>query len=117
MHEAGRSLPFHAYVRAFVSLDMASNARVGTPVELRGVVRPRRSGDVQILVKRYGTQDAWSLLRRTELIAGRTDTYYRVAWTPRARGRFIVFTRWLHGTTNDGGILNGQSSYRVINVT
>lgn len=116
VNAAAMSAPYHAYVRAFVSLDVPAQLRLGTPVDLRGVVRPRGTGDVEVLVKPDQPGYAWWLLRRANLVAGRTDTYYRVPWTPRTRGRYVLVTRWRHGTTDDGGVLNGQSAYRRVTV-
>ena len=116
VHAGSTSAPYHAYVRAFVSLDLSSRLRIGTPVDLRGVVRPRGSGGVEVLVKPDRPGYAWSLLRTASLVAGRTDTYYRVPWTPRSPGRYVLVTRWRHGTTAQGGVLNGQSAYRYVTV-
>jgi len=119
VNAASYSPPYHAYLRAFVSLDLRDGVVLARnrPVELRGVVRPRGTGDVEVLVKRAGTRDAWTLLRRTDLVAGRTDTYYRVPWSPRTRGRYVLVTRWRHGTTADGGVLDGQSGSRSVTVS
>ena len=116
VHAAGTSPLYHAYVRAFVSLDLPAQVRLGSPVELRGVVRPRGVRGVEVLVKPDAPGYAWTLLRTAPLVAGRTDTYYRVPWTPRARGRYVLVTRWRYGTTDDGGVLNGQSAYRRVTV-
>ena len=118
VNAAGTSAPFHAWVHAFVSLDLRDGAAVplARAVDLRGVVRPRGGGSVEVLVRADGPGAAWSLLRRTDLVSGRADTYYRVPWTPLRRGRFVLLTRWRHGTTDDGGVLDGQSAYRRITV-
>ena len=117
--EPALSAQYVAGVRALVPLDLRDGSVLprGRPVDLRGVVRPRGSGDVEVLVKPESPGYAWTLLRRATLVAGRSDTYYSVPWTPRTRGRYVLVTRWRHGTTAPGGVLNGQSGYRVVSVS
>jgi hypothetical protein len=119
VNAASYSAPYHAYVKAFVSLDLRDGASLprGRSVDLRGVVRPRGAGSVEILIKPNQPGYAWWLLRQTNLVNGTYDSYYRVPWVPRTAGRYVLLTRWRHGTTDDGGVLNGQSVYRHVTVS
>ena len=119
IHEPAHSDTYTAYVSAFVSLDLPIRItlRRDRPVDLRGVVRPRRSGSVQVLVREDRPGTAYWVLRYTNLVAGRSDSYYRIGWTPRTPGRYILRTRWNHGTRAPGDVIGGLSAAHYVTVS
>lgn len=81
-----------------VSLDLPerSVARVGVPVRLKGVVRPRQAGSsVALQVRR--PDGTWRTARLTPLVAGPADTYYDLTWTPAQRGTTVWRAVWRGG--------------------
>ena len=72
-------------VRTTLDLPPESSARVGAPVRLKGVVRPRQAGSTVSLQVRQ-PDGSWRTARLVRLEAGATDTSFDVTWTPLVRG-------------------------------
>lgn len=80
-------------VQATLNLPTRSDARVGQPVPLRGVVRPRQAGSSVSLQVR-SPDGSWRTARVAPLVAAAGDTYYDLAWTPLARGTTVWRAVW-----------------------
>jgi acetyl esterase/lipase len=78
-----------------VTLDLPdrTETRVGSPVRLKGVVRPRQAGSsVSLQVRR--ADGSWRTARLAPLRAGAYDTYYDLTWTPLTRGTTVWRAVW-----------------------
>lgn len=76
-----------------VTLDLPGRTRVGSPVRLRGVVRPREAGStVSLQVRR--PDGTWRTARLARVVPGPYDTYYDATWTPRRRGTTVWRAVW-----------------------
>lgn len=80
-------------VQATLDLPPESTVRVGTPVRLKGVVRPRQAGSTVSLQVRQ-PDGTWRTARLARLEAGAADTYYDLTWTPAVRGRTVWRAVW-----------------------
>jgi hypothetical protein len=116
-HEPARA-SYTALMKALVTLDLpaASTASRGRPLLLKGVVRPRGSGRVQVLIREDRAGSAYRLLRYTDLAQG-TDSYYRISWTPTVRGHYVLRTRWINGSAAVGSALSSISTYTRLTVS
>lgn len=119
LHDPSCSDPYPSYVKAFVSLDLPASRsiRKGSPLRLRGVVRPRQSGQVQVLVREDKPGATYRLLRYSSLIQASADSYYDMTWSPTVRGRYVLRARWNGGSKADGSVLSNVSTYRFVTVT
>ena len=92
-----------------VTLDLPerSVARIGAPVRLKGVVRPRQAGSTVALQVRQD-DGSWRTARLTRLVAGPADTYYDLTWTPLSRGTTVWRAVWR------GGGEVGESAPRTV---
>jgi acetyl esterase/lipase len=80
-------------VQATLDLPPESVAPAGTPVRLKGVVRPRQAGStVSLQVRR--PDGTWRTARLVRLEAAAADTYYDLTWTPVVRGRTVWRAVW-----------------------
>jgi acetyl esterase/lipase len=89
------------YPRPTVTTTLDASTRVttpGTPVRLRGVVRPRAFGSSVALQVRGG-DGTWRTARVVPLQRGTYDTYYDTTWTPAGAGT----TTWRAVWTGGGG--------------
>jgi hypothetical protein len=118
VHDPSHSIPYTAYVAAFVSLDLPAAVTVhrGATVVLRGVVRPQASGTVQVQVREDRPGAPYRLLRDVRLERKPFDTAYRATWHPATTGRYVLRTRWRGGTTAPGGVTDGESAPRRVQV-
>ena len=79
-----------------LDLPARSEARVGRPVRLSGVVRPRQAGSsVSLQVRR--PDGSWRTARLAPLQRGAVDTWYATTWTPTARGTVVWRAVWRGG--------------------
>ena len=81
-----------------VTLDLPdrSVARVGQPVRLKGVVRPRQAGSsVRLQVRE--PDGSWRTARVVPLQRGAYDTYYDLTWSPLTRGTTVWRALWQGG--------------------
>jgi hypothetical protein len=85
-------------------------------LELRGVVRPRASGQVRVFVREDRSGAPWKLLRYTALQQGRYDSWYGTTWRPQVPGRWVLRAQWDGGTSEPGGVLSGRSITRWVYV-
>jgi acetyl esterase/lipase len=78
-----------------VTLDLPprTDARVGRPVRLKGVVRPREAGSSVSLQVRQ-RDGSWRTARLAPLLRGTYDTYYDLSWTPVGRGTTVWRAQW-----------------------
>jgi acetyl esterase/lipase len=83
-----------------VTLDrpVRTQVRVGRPLRLKGVVRPRQAGSSVSLQVRQ-RDGSWRTARRAPLVAGAYDTYYDLSWTPVSRGTTVWRAQWRGGGT------------------
>lgn len=118
VHDPSCSQPYAALVKAFVSLDLrqSTTVRRGTPLVLKGVVRPHSSGQVRVLVREDRPGTTYRLLRYTNLIQN-GDSYYKTSWTPTVRGRYVLRALWNNGSSADGAVTSNISTYRYVTVT
>lgn len=117
VHEPARSATYTAGVKAWVTLDLPDTVlevRRYSDVVLRGVVRPRGSGQVRVHVREDRAGSTWRLLRYTELQQGRYDSWYRTTWRPLVRGTWLLRTTWSGGSTAPGAVLSGGTSTRAV---
>jgi hypothetical protein len=117
VHEPVRAT-YAALVKALVSLDLPSSKTVhrGTPIALRGVVRPHATGQVRVLIREDRPGTTYRLLRYTNLIQN-GDSYYRTSWAPSVRGRYVLRTVWNGGSTAAGSALSNISTHHYVTVT
>lgn len=81
-----------------VTLDLPARleARVGEPVRLSGVVRPRQAGSsVSLQVRR--PDGSWQAARLAPLRTDAEDTSYDLPWTPLTRGTTVWRAVWRGG--------------------
>lgn len=76
-----------------VSLDLPSEAAVGHPVRLAGVVRPRQAGSSVALQVRRG-DGGWRTVRVAPLVRGEADTAFDATWTPSEPGTTVWRALW-----------------------
>lgn len=80
-----------------VTLDLpTTSVRRGSPVRLKGVVRPRQLGSSVSLQVR-APDGSWRTARLAPLRAGSADTYYDLTWTPATRGTTVWRAVWRGG--------------------
>lgn len=87
-------------VRVTLDLPERSTVRVGTPVRLKGVVRPRQAGSSVSLQVRQD-DGTWRTVRLAPLRTGAYDTYYDLTWTPRTTGTIVWRAMWRGGGGED----------------
>lgn len=80
-------------VQVTLGLPARTEARVGSPVRLTGVVRPRQVGSSVSLQVRE-PDGSWRTVRFAPLAAGPADTSYDLTWTPLARGTTVWRAVW-----------------------
>lgn len=85
-------------VRVTLDLPARTATRVGAPVRLKGVVRPRQGGSSVSLQVRQ-PDGSWRTARLAPLRLGTYDTYYDLTWTPRSRGTTVWRAVWRGGGT------------------
>ncbi len=110
------SVTYRALVAAYVTLDRpaSTSVRRGTPVRLRGVVRPAaRDTSVTIQVRR---SDGWHAYRTLPLKVNNGDTYYDYTWVPVTTGTATFRTVWTAGSTAEDAICDGASRAVTISV-
>ena len=93
-----------------VTLDLPARleTRVGSPVRLKGVVRPRQAGSsVSLQVRR--ADGSWRTARLAPLRKGLYDTYFDLTWTPRTRGTTVWRAVW-----RGGGAVGATTSRAVV---
>lgn len=81
-----------------VTLDLPSRleSRVGAPVRLKGVVRPRQAGSSVALQVRQ-PDGSWRTARLAPLRKGLYDTWFDLTWTPSTRGTTVWRAVWRGG--------------------
>ncbi|MCW2678760.1 MAG: Esterase/lipase [Frankiales bacterium] len=80
-------------VTVTLDLPQRSETRVGRPVRLKGVVRPREAGSSVSLQVRQ-PDGSWRTARLARVLPGAYDTYYDLTWTPSARGTTVWRAVW-----------------------
>ena len=80
-------------VEVTLDLPARSTARVGEPVRLSGVVRPRQAGSTVALQVRQ-PDGTWRTARLVPLVARESGTGYELTWTPVRRGRTVWRAVW-----------------------
>ncbi|MCW2776555.1 MAG: esterase/lipase [Frankiales bacterium] len=88
-----------AFPRPHVGVRLAADvahARLGQPVRLSGLVRPRALGSTVGLQVRQA-DGTWRDVRRTPLRGTAADTVFDLVWTPARRGTTVWRAHWKGG--------------------
>jgi acetyl esterase/lipase len=80
-------------VQVTLDLPARSSTRVGRPVRLKGVVRPRQAGS-SVSLQVQQRDGSWRTARLARLVAGASDTWYDATWTPQRRGTTVWRAVW-----------------------
>ncbi len=76
-----------------VTLDAPARVRVGQPVRLKGVVRPREAGS-SVSLQVQQDDGSWRTARLAPVQPGPYDTWYDATWTPLRRGTTTWRAAW-----------------------